>query len=124
MSLRVLPTESEFCRLAGEGNVITVHADLMADFETPVSVYSKLSQRGPSFLFESIAGGEQISRYSFAGCQPRQIMSVGPESTEIRHRDGRVETQATPADPLTLVEAMMKPFTPVEQHGLPPFVGG
>src|SRR5512133_2757472 len=41
--------------------------ELPADLETPVSVYLKLSGQGPSFLLESITGGEQLARYSFIG---------------------------------------------------------
>lgn len=110
--------------MATKGNLVTVSADLMADFETPVSVYSKLSHGGPSFLFESIAGGEQISRYSFAGSNPKQIIEVRPGQSTIRHRDGRVETVPTPADPLELIERTMAGFQPVEREDLPPFVGG
>ncbi len=124
MGLRVEPSEEEFRTMAARGNLITVSADLMADFETPVSVYSKLSHGGPSFLFESIAGGERISRYSFAGCNPKQIIEVRPTESTVRHRDGRVEHLPTPADPLDLIEQMMAVYQPVERENLPPFVGG
>lgn len=124
MGLHITPSESEFRAMATRGNLVTVSADLMADFETPVSVYSKLSHCGPSFLFESIAGGERISRYSFAGSNPRLTIEVRPAQSTIRHRDGRVETVPTPADPLQLVEHIMADFHPVERENLPPFVGG
>ena len=44
-------------------------ADLPADLETPVSVYLKLRGRGPSFLLESITGGEQVARTAEDGVQ-------------------------------------------------------
>ena len=47
--------------------------DLTADCETPLSAYSKLAQEKPAFLFESIVGGENISRFSFLGAAPRKF---------------------------------------------------
>ncbi|MHC4310652.1 MAG: anthranilate synthase component I, partial [Planctomycetota bacterium] len=38
---------------------------LSADFETPASVYLKLADERPSFLLESVTGGEHLARYSF-----------------------------------------------------------
>ncbi len=47
--------------------------ELPADLETPVSVYLKLAAGGgPSFLLESVSGGEQLARYSFIGVNPSQ----------------------------------------------------
>jgi anthranilate/para-aminobenzoate synthase component I len=46
--------------------------ELPADLETPVSVYLKLAGKGPSFLLESVTGGEQVARYSFIGVHPRR----------------------------------------------------
>ena len=78
------PTREEFLALARTGNMIPVYADLMADFETPVSAYSKLRANGPAYLLESVEGGERLSRYSFIGCRPRKTFSCGPSTTEIR----------------------------------------
>jgi anthranilate/para-aminobenzoate synthase component I len=45
--------------------------ELPADVETPVSVYLKLRGLGPSFLLESVEGGEHLARYSIIGSHPR-----------------------------------------------------
>src|SRR4051812_10879567 len=58
------PQRDAFVRLATQGNVIPVYTDLMADFETPVSAYAKLKEAGPSYLLESVEGGEHLSRYA------------------------------------------------------------
>ena len=47
--------------------LIPVVRELPADLETPISVYLKLAGNGPSFLLESVTGGEYVSRYSFLG---------------------------------------------------------
>jgi anthranilate synthase component 1 len=44
--------------------------ELPADLETPTSVYLKLAGQGPSFLLESVTGGENLARYSFIGARP------------------------------------------------------
>jgi anthranilate synthase component 1 len=41
--------------------------DIVADLDTPVSAYLKLSPFGPRFLLESVEGGERLGRYSFIG---------------------------------------------------------
>src|SRR6476661_3284090 len=55
---------------------------LPADLDTPVSAYLKLcagaTDRGYSFLLESVHGGEQPARYSFLGAKPERVLLVGP----------------------------------------------
>jgi anthranilate synthase component 1 len=122
--MEIHPTREEFVALARTGNMIPVYADLMADFETPVSAYAKLRAHGPAYLLESVEGGERLSRYSFIGCRPRKIFACGPETTEIREVGKPTRTLPTPADPLTLIEEELKPFRPVKLPGLPRFTGG
>ena len=127
--MNIFPRRDEFLKLAAQGNVIPVYADLMADFETPVSAYAKLKAAGPSYLLESVEGGEQLSRYSFIGCRPRRIFVCGPETTEIRTpaqngKPARAEIVPTPQDPLKLIEAEMAGHHPVSIPGLPRFTGG
>ena len=122
--MHIQPTRSEFIRLAEHGNILPLHADLMADLETPVSAYAKLRARGPSFLLESIEGGENLSRYSIIGCRPRKIFRCGPQVSTITHRDGRVETLPTPQDPLSLLDQDMRRYHPVRLPGTARFVGG
>ncbi len=82
--MTIFPDRASFQQLASQGNTIPVYTDLMADFETPVSAYAKLKSAGPSFLLESIEGGEHLSRYSFIGCRPRKVFACGPITTTIR----------------------------------------
>jgi anthranilate synthase component 1 len=122
--MNIHPTREAFLGLADQGNVIPVYADLMADFETPVSAYAKLKETGPSYLLESVEGGEHLSRYSFIGCRPRKVFVCGPKTTEIRTPGQPVQTIPSPADPLTLIEAEMKGYRAVTLPGLPRFTGG
>ncbi len=122
--MNIHPTREAFLRLAAQGNVIPVYTDLMADFETPVSAYAKLKAAGPSYLLESVEGGENLSRYSFIGCRPRKIFACGPQTTEIRVPGQPTRTIPTPPDPLKLIEDEMRGFKPVELPGMPRFTGG
>lgn len=106
--MQVSPTREVFLELSRKGNVIPVCADLLADLETPVSAYAKLRGHGPAFLLESVEGGENVSRYSFIGCNPRKVISAQPG-------DG---------DPLKVLETELAGYKPVAVPGLPPFTGG
>lgn len=41
--------------------------DIAADLDTPVSAWLKLAALQPSYLLESVEGGERLARYSFLG---------------------------------------------------------
>jgi len=122
--MNIVPNHADFIKLAKRGNLVPVYADLMADFETPVSVYSKLNRRGPAFLLESIEGGSNLNRYSFIGCQPRKVFSADWGVTTITDREGNCTTAPTPADPLKIIENEMADFHPVRMEGMPRFIGG
>jgi anthranilate synthase component I len=122
--MEIHPNRDEFVALARTGNMIPVYADLMADFETPVSAYAKLRAHGPAYLLESVEGGERLSRYSFIGCRPRKTFACGPQTTEVREVGQAPRTVPTPADPLTLIEEELRQFRPVKLPGLPRFTGG
>jgi anthranilate synthase component 1 len=122
--MQIHPTRDEFVALARTGNLIPVYADLMADFETPVSAYAKLRAHGPAYLLESVEGGERLSRYSFIGCRPRKTFACAPKTTEIREAGHAPRTVPTPSDPLKLIEEELRQFRPVRIPGLPRFTGG
>ena len=122
--MQIFPDRARFLELCRDGNVVPVCTDLMADFETPVSAYAKLRTAGPSYLLESVEGGENLSRYSFIGCRPRKVISCGKDVTTVTETGKPARQLPTPQDPLTLIEAEMAPHKPVSLPGLPRFVGG
>ena len=122
--MSLVPNLATFKELARSADVIPVCLDLMADLETPVSVYARLRAQGASFLFESVTGGEHIGRYSFCGSHPALTITCWEDRTEIVQRDGRKETIPTPKDPLELVKKQVAGLRVAKVPGLPPFVGG
>ncbi|MFH1485423.1 MAG: anthranilate synthase component I [Chloroflexota bacterium] len=102
------PTLAEVHKLGKEGNLVPIYREVQADLETPVSAYLKVAGSGPSFLLESVEGGERLARYSFIG--------TGPYLT--------IKARAGDGDPLTAVEREISRYHPVAIPGLPRFNGG
>ena len=66
--MELQPTREEFVRLSADHGTVPVWTELLADLETPLSVYAKL--QGPrTFLLESAEQG-RWGRYSFVGSDP------------------------------------------------------
>jgi anthranilate synthase component 1 len=119
------PTLTRVKELAEEGNVIPIYRELPADLETPVSVYLKLQDDGPSFLLESVSGGEQVARYSFIGVRPRALLSAVGDAVSVgSNGHQRVLSLTGGTDPLAVLKAEIAPFTPVLLPDLPRFSGG
>ena len=70
------PGVEEFKKKAGEGNLIPVYKEVLADLETPVSAYLKIRGGDYSFLLESVEGGEKWARYCFLGCDPYKVITL------------------------------------------------
>jgi len=118
----IYPDIKTFTQKSREGNLIPVYREILADLETPLSAYLKL-KGDASFLFESVEGGEKWGRYSFIGSNPSVIIEgTGLELTITRGR--KKETVTAEKDPLEIVEAELKKYTPVIVPGLPRFFGG
>jgi anthranilate synthase component I len=106
-------------------NLLPIIRELPADLETPVSVYLKLAGSGPSFLLESITGGEQVARYSFIGVRPSRAFVFRDGMCE-RHAASGAEREELPAgyDPLDVLAAELGRYRPAKLPGLPRFSGG
>ena len=94
------PSLDEFLRLAARANVVPVFVEFVADAETPVSAFKKLSSSGHRFLFESTEKNDVSGRFSFVGAEPRAVIrSYGREVRLIEHGHERhFETSTSPLD--------------------------
>jgi anthranilate synthase component 1 len=73
--MNILPSREDYLRLSAEYDLVPVQVELSADLETPVTAYLKVcAGHSPSFLLESVEQGDQIGRYSWAGCEPSETM--------------------------------------------------
>src|SRR6476619_623996 len=66
MPQTAVPTIEAARTLARQGNLIPVYRELLADMETPVSVYRKIARGSYSFLLARVEGGERVFERRFA----------------------------------------------------------
>jgi len=118
------PSFSEFQQMAAKGNLIPVHGEIMADTETPVSVYLRLKQMHHSYLLESAERGEQWGRYSMIGYEPYLTLTSCNHGTEITDRAGNREVVPNPSNPLLVLRDLCRQFKPVDTGLISPFQGG
>jgi len=110
-------------------NLVTVVREIPADLDTPVSVYLKLAGQGPSFLLESVTGGEQLARYSFIGVDPARVYvlknRILEEHTFCCSERTVLQTPLLPdQDPWDSLRSIFSTFRSQPQSGLPRFTGG
>ena len=120
----------EFNTLAKQGfNRIPLVKEVLADLETPLSLYVKLSQafgKKNTYLLESVLGGERFGRFSFIGLPAKTIVrTVGTPTSPLNEvlTDGKV-VESNADNPLDFLDTYFKRFKVAVQPGLPRFCGG
>ena len=101
------PDINKFKELSNQGNLIPVYKEILADFETPLSLLKKIQSNGNSkniFLMESVERNEKIGRFSFIGSNPRAIIKIKNGNVEI------IENNKT-----TLIESPEDPFSELKK---------
>ena len=117
-------TPEQFDALVAEGfNRIPVVCEVLADLDTPLSVYLKLVDGPYGYLFESVHGGEKWGRYSIIGWPCRTRMRVFGHRVVIE-TDGTVDEEHEVDDPLEFIDAFKARFEVPEIQGQPRFSGG
>jgi anthranilate synthase component I len=104
-------------------NRIPLALQLLADLETPLSVYCKLANQPYSYLFESVHGGERWGRYSIIGLASSKRLEVRGHTVRIYQQEQLVLEQQV-VDPLAFIEEYQTQFKVPVIEGLPRFTGG
>ena len=104
-------------------NKVPIFREILADMETPLSVYRKLANAPFSYLFESVEGGDKWARYSLIGLPANKIIRITGNRLEVTD-NGRIIESKEIENPLEYIEACQKEVQIVEQEGLPKFNGG
>jgi len=117
------PDPDTFRGLAAKNQVVPVWTEIVADTETPISVFAKIGGECPSFLLESAEQSNLTGRYSFVGTDARWTLKAHGKTVEI-HRDGQVAVHESATDPLKELEAMVSALGSQSFSALPPFWGG
>jgi anthranilate synthase component 1 len=94
--------------------------EFLADSLTPLAVYRRLATLSPHrFLFESVSGGDRVSRFSFLGAAPREIYRLYEDRLEVERRGRR---ERLPGPPLDALHEALSAI--VSEPGPIPFTGG
>lgn len=117
-------THDEFLRLAADGyNRIPLSFEVLADFDTPLSLYMKLADAPNSYLLESVQGGEKWGRYSIIGLPCRTVLRAYEHQVQVLVEGVETESHTCP-DPLAFVEEFKARYRVAPLNGLPRFNGG
>ena len=102
---------------------IPVAREILADMETPLSVFRKLSNGPYSYLFESVEGGENWARYSLIGLEASKVIFIKKNLIEIQ-LNGEIIESFQCEDPLSYIDELQKSFELKQNENLPIFNGG
>ncbi len=119
------PSQELFEELATRGNLIPVVKEILADHDTPLSLFRRLDDGRTSFLFESVEGGEKWARYSFIGTGARAVFRARGREIEWSE-GGHTQRFVASGDPLEKLREELAALRAVTPPGvnLPPFLGG
>jgi anthranilate synthase component I len=121
---RYYPPYEEFTRCLGSVSCVPVYRQLTGDGLTPVSAFRRIARSSPSFLFESVIGGEKVGRFSFLGTEPfLRFEAWGNEVRISRPGDTQDVVQVT-EDPFRDLQNLVEAHRAHDPVGLPRFAGG
>jgi anthranilate synthase component 1 len=107
-----------------EGKLTPIFEEALCDLETPTSLFLKLRPSTPSFLLESVEGGERLGRYSFIGINPYLVAYTQGKKGFILKEGKLSKVRVRSGDPLNLISDILD-RSPIERApNLPPFFGG
>ncbi|MCY4262059.1 MAG: anthranilate synthase component I [Candidatus Dadabacteria bacterium] len=118
----VSPSYKQFLENLEHGNLVPVWDEILADCDTPLSVFRKIDSTAYSFLFESVEGGDKWARYSFLGTEPSVVFRSKGQNIEIIQSGG--ETETVTGDPISELRDLLSRYRPVSSEELPRFHGG
>ncbi|MFI4921859.1 MAG: anthranilate synthase component I family protein, partial [Gammaproteobacteria bacterium] len=103
-------------------NRIPMVKEILADLDTPLSIYLKLANAPNTFLLESVEGGETWGRYSIIGLPAAALLTVQDGVCRVTSTAGEEPIPLT--DPFAAIEAFRGRFRAPALPGLPRFSGG
>ena len=122
------PDFATFETLYNDGKAQVLATRLVADLETPVSAFLKLTDRhgDNSFLFESVEGGAVRGRYSVIGLRPDVIWRCNGDKAEINRHvvDGGTEFEPVDEPSLDAIRTLLTQSQLELDESLPPMSAG
>lgn len=120
------PEQHAFAELIGSSDLVPVHRTIIADLDTPLTIFAKVAGDDPhAFLFESMEGGEKWGRYSFIGLDPLVTFTSSRDRVWMEY-PGRTDASTDQAgvNPLAELKKLLASFSVSNVPGLPRFYGG
>ena len=106
--MQITPSFEEFREGFEAGRPQVIYTTLVADLETPVSAFLKLTDGRPNCcLFESVEGGATIGRYSFITMKPDLIWRCRDGKAEI-NRQARYDLESFEAEELPPLDSLRR----------------
>jgi anthranilate synthase component 1 len=122
------PPFDAFAATYARGEPTLLATRLIADLETPVSAFLKLSagRDGNCFLLESVEGGTTRGRYSMIGLDPDVVWRANNGRAEINRRAlaDREAFEPCPEKPLESLRALVRESAIAQDASLPPMAAG
>jgi len=115
------PNLKEYLDLSRQYNLVPVYTDLLADMDTPISIFKKVCREDNTYLLESVEGGENLARYSFIGLEPFVTYRYTDGKGFLEEGSG---TTVIHGKPLEILKTIMERYTAPKIDGLPRFYGG
>ena len=116
------PGLNDFRELAGKAGLVPVCREIIADLDTPLTIFAKVAAGDAhAFLFESLEGGEKWGRYSFIGFDPLMTVTSHGAQVEIK-QGGKIDNRG--GNPLAILKALLGSFNASQADYLPRFFGG
>ncbi|MBI5113860.1 MAG: anthranilate synthase component I [Rhodovulum sp.] len=125
--MQIEPQAAAFVDAYGRGIPQVVSTTLVADLETPVSVFLKVADGKPSsFLLESVEGGAVRGRYSIIGLDPDLVFRVVGDRAETARpvRGGPDIVTPCPEPPLDALRRLIADSRIALPDALPPMAAG
>ena len=118
----IQPDFKTFRQLVRRGNLVAVYETYTADLLTPVGAYLRIARDAKySFLLESVEGGENIARYTFAGANPGEVFRARGRVCTLETFNKSVQFDE---NPIELLRRLVARYHPVRVPGLPPLLAG
>jgi anthranilate synthase component 1 len=116
-------SKEEFQSYVDSGfNIIPVVEDLLLENQTPLTIYSQISDKSNTFLLESVEGGDKWSQYSIIGFNCSDTIKVTGNVIELKNGDEISSFNSD--DPLSEIQKITSSFKSADINNLPRFYGG
>ena len=117
-------TEKEFIDYINQGyNLIPLSLSIKNSNIDPIDVYELLSDKPKTYLFESLEGNKDWSRYTIIGLPSDEYIEIHHNTINHYKNDDKINSLES-SDPISWIEEFQAGFKAIQDPSLPNFQGG